>query len=233
MSEEYLHFLKYKKKPSPKTLDRYLSDLKRLEDYLHRFKDIKDINKIQPDDVSDFVNWLEGSEPQRVVTCCKSIGIYFEFLKRYDLKAKAVDIMWERTEKPLELFRILGCHNWTAWFLKQKGIENVQRMLEYGNTREKRESLAEILEVPVEEITELTKLADLTRIPALKRKRARMYYDAGFDTLEKISNSTIEEVIQKISEYIKESGFDGWAPEPKEAEEAINIAKNLESRIID
>lgn len=233
MYEEYLHFLKYKKKPSTKTKNRYLNDLKLLKDYLHEFKDKKNINQAKPDDVEDFTNWLKESEPQRVELCCKSIGIYFEFLKRYDLKAKAVDIMWDNKEKPLELWRILGCHGWTAWFLKQKGIDNVQRMLEYGNTKEKRESLAEVLEVPVEEITELTKLAELTRIPGLKRKRARLFYNAGYDTLEKIANSTSEEIIQKLSKHIKENDFDGWPPEKKEAKEAINIAKHLKSRIID
>ena len=232
MNEEYLHFLKYKKKPSAKTLDRYLKDLKLLENYLHKYKEKKNINEAQPKNVEDFINWLKESEPQRVVSCCKSIGIYFEFLKRYDLKAKAVDIMWESTEKPLELWRILGCHGWTAWFLKQKGIDDVQRMLEYGNTKEKRESLAEVLECPVEEITELTKLAELTRIPGLKRKRARLYFNAGYDNLEKIANSSTEEIIQKLSEYIEMNDFDGWPPEKKEVEEAINIAKHLETRII-
>ncbi len=233
MNEEYLHFLKYNKKPSTKTLDRYLKDLELLIDYLHKFKEIKNCNEAKPEDVEDFINWLKESESQRVVSCCKGIGIYFEFLKRYDLKAKAMDIMWDRTDKPLELFRILGSHGWTAWFLKQKGIDNVQRMLEYGNTKEKRESLAEVLEVPVEEITELTKLAELTRIPGLKRKRARLFYNAGYDTLEKIANSTSEEIIQKLSKHIKENDFDGWPPVEKEAEEAINIAKHLKSRIID
>ena len=233
MNEEYLHFLKYKKKPSTKTLERYLKDLELLEDYLHKFKENKDIKKTQLEDIEDFINWLKEGEPQSVVSCCKSIGIYFEFLNRYDLKAKAIDIMWDSTDKPLELWRILGSHGWTAWFLKQKGIENVQRILEYGNTKEKRESLAEVLECPVKEITELTKLAELTRIPGLKRKRARLFYNAGYDTLEKIANSTTQEIIQNLSEYIKKSDFDGWPPGVKEAEEAINIAKHLKSRIID
>ena len=231
MSEDYLHFLKYKKKPSPKTLDRYLKDLKLLEKYLHGFKEKKEINDIQPEDIEEFCDWLRENEPQSVASCCKSIGIYFEFLNRYDLKAKAVDIMWENNEKPLELWRILGCHGWTAWFLKQKGIDNVQRMLEYGDTKEKRESLADVLDCPIEEITEIAKLAELTRIPGLKRKRARLFYDAGFDTLKKISSSTIEEIIQKTTEYIEKNDYEGWAPERKEAEEAINIAKHLKIRI--
>jgi replicative superfamily II helicase len=231
MNEEYLHFLKFKKKPSTKTLNRYFKDLELFENYLHKFRDKKNINETTPKDVEEFSNWLKEKEPKRVETSCKSIGIFFEFLNRYDLKAKAVDIMWENRNKPLEPCRILGCHSWTAWFLKQKGIDNVQRMLEYCDTLEKRETLADILECPIEEITELTKLAELTRIPGLKRKRARLFYDSGYDTLEKIANSTIEEIIQKTSEYIEKNNFDGWPPERKEAEEAINIAKYLESRI--
>ncbi|MHA2255750.1 MAG: DUF4332 domain-containing protein, partial [Candidatus Heimdallarchaeaceae archaeon] len=88
-------------------------------------------------------------------------------------------------------------------------------------------------ECPIEEITELTKLAELTRIPGLKRKRARLYYDTGYETLETIANSSTKEIIQRISEYIEKNNFDGWPPERKEAEETINIAKHLKSRIKD
>ncbi|MHA1955231.1 MAG: site-specific integrase, partial [Candidatus Heimdallarchaeaceae archaeon] len=48
MYEEYLHFLKYKKKPSTKTLDRYLKDLELLIDYLHKFKEKKNSNEAKP-----------------------------------------------------------------------------------------------------------------------------------------------------------------------------------------
>jgi len=233
MNEDYLHFLKYKKKPSPTTLKRYIEDLKMLKKYIQDFKNDKEINKTTPQDIEDFLFWLKEKDDQRAFLCCKGIAIYFEFLKRYDLQAKTVDIMWELNEKPLLLYRILNKPGWTVWFLSQKGIINVQDMLKYGNTKEKRESLAEVLEVPVEEITELVKIAELTRIPGLKRKRARLFYSSGFDTLKKIANSTSQEIIEKTSEYIKKFDFKGWPPERKEAEEAINIAKNLQSRIID
>ena len=231
MSEEYLHFLKYKKKPSKKTLNHYLTDLELLEKYLREFKDNKDILDTQPEDIEDFANWVKEKEPQKVENCCKSISIYFEFVRRYDLQAKAIDIMWQSNDNPLEMWRIQGCHTWTTWFLKQKGIGNVHRMIEYCDTKEKRESLAEVLEVPVEEITELAKIAELTRIPGLKSKRARLYYDSGFDTLTKIADSTAEEIIQKTADYIVETDFDGWPPAVREAEEAINIAKHLKTRI--
>ncbi len=204
-----------------------------LKKYIQDFKNDKEINKTTPQDIEDFLFWLKEKDDQRAFLCCKGIAIYFEFLKRYDLQAKTVDIMWELNEKPLLLYRILNKPGWTVWFLSQKGIINVQDMLKYGNTKEKRESLAEVLEVPVEEITELVKIAELTRIPGLKRKRARLFYSSGFDTLKKIANSTSQEIIEKTSEYIKKFDFKGWPPERKEAEEAINIAKNLQSRIID
>ena len=233
MNEDYLHFLKYKKKPSPTTLDRYLEDLEILKEYIRDFKNDKEISKTTPQDIEDFLFWLKEKDNQRAFLCCKGIAIYFEFLKRYDLQAKTVNTMWELNEKPLSLYRILNKPGWTVWFLSQKGIINVQDMLKYGDTKEKRESLAEVLEVPVEEITELVKIAELTRIPGLKRKRARLFYNAGLDTLEKIANSTTKEIIEKTSEYIEKHNFKGWPPERKEAEEAINIAKYLESRIID
>jgi predicted RecB family nuclease len=42
--------------------------------------------------------------------------------------------------------------------------------------------------IPVEVVLELVKLSDLARLPGVKGIRARLYYDAGVDTVENLAS---------------------------------------------
>jgi hypothetical protein len=81
--------------------------------------------------------------------------------------------------------------------------------------------------VPLGNIIELLKLSDLARIPGLKKVRARLYYEAGLDTLEKITGWDPEEMRQMFNEFIKQTGLDGIASLPKEAASTVATAKHL------
>ncbi|MFX0061555.1 MAG: hypothetical protein ACFFC7_05155 [Candidatus Hermodarchaeota archaeon] len=63
-------------------------------------------------------------------------------------------------------------------------------------------------------------------------ERAPLYYEAGFDTLDKIANLTSEEFISKVQEFIDKTNYDAIAPLPKEAVNTVNTAKKL-PRIIE
>ncbi len=60
-------------------------------------------------------------------------------------------------------------------------------MLLAGQTEEKRVALAKQLGIPAQDILELVKLSDLARLPRVKGIRARLYYDAGVDNVEKMA----------------------------------------------
>lgn len=81
--------------------------------------------------------------------------------------------------------------------------------------------------IPEETILELVKLSDLARIPGLKKVRARLYFDAGLDTLEKIAKYKPDELIKELKVFIKNTGFKGIAPVPKEAKSTIANAQYL------
>jgi len=87
--------------------------------------------------------------------------------------------------------------------------------------------MAERTGVPLDYILELVKLANLSRIPGLKKKRARLYFDAGLDTMEKIAESNPEEIRQRLAEFIERTGFDGSAPPIFEAAFSIKLARYL------
>jgi hypothetical protein len=63
-----------------------------------------------------------------------------------------------------------------------------------------------------------------TRAP---RKRARLYYDAGLDTLDKIAKWDPEEMQHMFVEFVERTEFDGAPPTPSEAAFAVKLAKYL------
>jgi len=81
--------------------------------------------------------------------------------------------------------------------------------------------------VPLSAVLELVKLADLSRIVGLKSKRARLYYDAGLDTLDKIAKWDPEEMQQMFAEFVERTGFDGAPPPSSEAAFSVKLAKYL------
>jgi len=71
------------------------------------------------------------------------------------------------------------------------------------------------------------KLSDLARITGVKGIRARLYYDAGVDTVEKMAKWDAEKLREMLVSFVERTRFDGIAPLPKEAEFTVKTAKKL------
>ena len=67
----------------------------------------------------------------------------------------------------------------------------------------------------------------LTRIIGLGKKQARLYYDAGLDTLSKIAKWDPEKMRQMLIKFVDRTGFDGTAPTPSEATFTVKLARYL------
>lgn len=105
-------------------------------------------------------------------------------------------------------------------------IENVEQMLEAGRTSRDRQELSQRTGIPLDAILEFVKLSDL-RLGAVKSVRARLYFDAGIDTVEKMAQWDPGELRAMLIEFVERTGFDGIAPLPKEAESTVAAAKRL------
>jgi hypothetical protein len=106
-------------------------------------------------------------------------------------------------------------------------IKNVNQMLKKGCTPQDREELAKLTGVPLDVILELVKLSDLARIPGVKGIRARLYIDAGVDTLEKLAQWEPVAFREMVVEFVERTGFDGVPTLPAEARFTIERAKKL------
>jgi hypothetical protein len=113
--------------------------------------------------------------------------------------------------------------------LNEQGIGNVEQMLKAGRTPPDRKALAAETGVPVDRIVELVKLSDLARIPGVKGVRARLYYDAGLDTVEKLAGKEPGELGAMLGEFVKQRSFAGVPPLPKEVAATVSAARRLEN----
>ena len=129
--------------------------------------------------------------------------------------------------KPFLLKDFRGIHPDHLAALAVIKINNIHQMLQAGSTAKGREKLAERMGIPSAKILELVKLSDLARIPGVKGTRARLYHDAGFDTVEKLANSEVEDVLRITQDFVRETGFDGIAPLPAEVSFTIKTARAL------
>lgn len=76
-------------------------------------------------------------------------------------------------------------------------------------------------------ILTLVKLSDLARIPGVKGIRARLYLDAGVDTLEKLATWEPEALREMLAGFVERTGFEGIVPLPAEMRYAVAQARKL------
>lgn len=116
--------------------------------------------------------------------------------------------------------------------LEKMGIKKAGQILSAGQTPEKRADLAKASGVPEDAILELVKLSDLARLPGVKGIRARLYYDTGVDTVEKLAAWEPEALLAMTADFVEKSGFDGIAPLPKEISSTIANARDLPRLVV-
>ncbi|MGD8245148.1 MAG: DUF4332 domain-containing protein [Anaerolineae bacterium] len=226
MEEGFRRFLKRGGRSSSavRRVIRYVGEFSRyLED---RFG--KGLDEATPEDLEAFVAAVER-EPK---ACAKGhlwgIRYYYEYVPNEEMRQLAGVLREERIERrPFALKDFRGVDPETVEKLGAAGIRNVKQMLEAARTRAGRAGLAEETGLPVEVILELVKLAGLARIPGIKGIRARLYHDAGVDTIDKMAAWDPEDLREMVAEFVERTGFDGIAPLPAEARFSVARARSL------
>lgn len=111
--------------------------------------------------------------------------------------------------------------------LASVGVKTTRQMLSAGQTLQSRVELASQAGIPLEAVLELVQLSDLARLPGVKGIRARLYYAAGVDTVEKLAAYEPEELLKLTTEFVRATAFPGIAPLPKEVSSTIANACKL------
>jgi predicted flap endonuclease-1-like 5' DNA nuclease len=202
--------------------------VKAFEQYLQEQRGCKELDKASPKDLEAFVSYIEEKRKGAARKYLHGIRYYYDYASNEEMRNLAGKMRQQRiiqTPFPLRDFR--GINPVYIKRLADMGIRNVKDMLDAGQTRKAREELSRRAGIPSEAILELTKLSDLARIQGVKGIRARLYYDAGVDTIEKMAKWNPEKLRLMLVAFVEKTGFDGIAPLPKEAECTVAEAKRL------
>jgi len=227
--EGFRAFVK-KKGKSENTIENCVAAARELETYLE--KQLSSLDNLLEHDLETFIE--EYLDKKRTAKFLWSVSYYFLFMKRDDLLQKAQGVRGQiikKTRKPFKLKNFMGVQSEHIDQLADLGIKDVAVMMEKGRTPSLRKELAKKSGLDIKVIEEFVRLSDLTRIPGVKGIRARLYYDAGFDSCKKISISTQKEILEVTRKFVEETGFAGIAPLPKEVSGAIETTKKLSDLI--
>ncbi len=216
------------------TVDNVVKIVRSYEAYLDKFAEGKAIENATTDDLVTYVEWFEEEEEKSAKGQLWAIRYYYRFINNKPMVMQASDLREERTAMTRKSFKLrdfLGIDTTYVEKLEDVGIRDVNQMRTRGRTPDQRRELAIKTDVPEEVILELVKLSDLSRLPGVKGIRARLYYNAGIDTVEKMAEQNPDTLLVVMREFVEETGFEGIAPLPKEVESSIRTAQNLPKEI--
>ena len=213
---------------SPNAINRCLKFVSDFEDYLHEFKNGKQLADVIDHDLMDFVSLLDQESKTKAKGYLWAIRYYYDYISNDEIRDLAIRLRAQRIERsPFALKNLRGVNQDNVNDLAGIGIKNVNQMLKFAATNEERKRLSRQTGIPESAILELVKLSDLARIPGVKGIRARLYYDAGIDTVEKIAAMEPEELHERVIIYVEESDFEGVPTLPAEAKYTVEKARVL------
>jgi hypothetical protein len=224
--KRFIDFMK-KNRRSENTIKRCVAFIKIFESHITDYKGGKTLEEASGEDLEDFASWAE-EELESANKFLWGIGYYYEYISNPEICRVAGELRGKRIKRqPLALNKLRGVKEEHVDKLLAVGIKDVSEMLQAGRTKSERETLSKRSGVPLDVVLELVKLSDLARIPGLKNIRARLYYDAGVDCIEKLAAWNAEELRAMLVDFVEETGFEGIAPWPQEAKSAVETARKL------
>ena len=225
--EEFGTFLKRGGR-SPSAIKRCQQMATEFEAFLQQQRGGRSLAQAEAEDLDAFVAWIEREPNTSAKTYLWALGYCFEFIDNDELRELAGLLRAQRiTRTPFPLKDFRGVAPEQAAALAEAGIRNVKQMLKAGRTPDARQKLADKTGLPLDAILEFVKLSDLARIPGIKSIRARLYHDAGVDTIAKMAQWDPAELRAMLIEFVERTGFDGIAPLLGEATFSVARAKEL------
>ncbi len=217
----FLKFLRQNGR-SERTMRGYLDCINRFETYLDGYS--RKLSQATPEDLDNFVEWsTKYGEPVAYL----AIADYYDWSGNELMRCTAHErFAWDNFSA-YKLSDMLGIDPTCIMSLKKIGILTARDLLTAGDTPARRAALSAQTGIPPDCILEMVRLSDLARIGGLKKIRGRLYYDAGFETLDKIAAVTPEDLRQRLADYIHRTGFAGIPPAPKEASNAVTMARHV------
>jgi hypothetical protein len=223
--KRFAEFLDRKKK-SQRTINSYVDFVQKYEAYLSKHKKGNAIETAGKKDLHDFEKWGDKKN-LKINRYLWGIKEYYDFISKKELKLEANAMIGARYLSQFKLKDFAGVKQNDIKKLAKEGIKTAKEMLYAGLDKQKRRELSRKTGIALEDILELVKLSDQARIGGHKKIRARLYHEAGLDTIDKMAACDSEEMRKILTDFIQKTGFSGIPPTPGEAKNTATMAKYL------
>ena len=214
-------------KRSKPSIKRAVGALKAFETWLSETQDLTIDDEITVALLTTFIQSVQKGKKNLLL----GLSDVFDFQQRENLKNAALEMrraILDKQVKPMRLKDFLGVDQTLLTRLEARGLRDAWQLLRVCKTPADRQKLARQLDVPYNELLDLVKMADLSRMRAVKAVRTRLYLESGFDTLDILAAQDPMELHLGLVKFVEESGFDGIATLPKEAIATVKSAGELE-----
>jgi hypothetical protein len=223
---EFRIFLKRQRRKAS-AIEQIIPYVAAFEAYLEDFYAGKNVEQTTPESLESYVSWLESETGESASKPLWALRYYFDFIEDQELSDLAGELRSERVKrKPFMIKNFRGVNPEYIAKLDAIYIENRDQMVDAGRKPQLRKELAEKTGVPLDAVLELVILSDLARLGAVRRVRARLYYEAGL-TPEAIATWEPEALHAMLVEFVERTNFDGIAPQPKEVQNLVRDARKL------
>jgi|SRR5690554_3213587 len=203
-------------------IKRIIKSTKRFEKYLLKLQ--KELKSAKPKNLDDFL--LQYYNKYVSNYYIEDLYHYYS-LKENSIMQNAINKMKYKYTPPFKLKEFNNIKKEVIMKLKSIGIITNNQLITVCRTINERKKLSNKIDVPLKTINKITKMSDLCRIYAVKSTRAELYYNAGIDTVEKISKLSSNELRDIVVKYAEENNFSGIPTLPKEAKFTVDFAKKL------
>ena len=190
----------------------------------------KDLDKFAVSDLERCLQAVETRKKGSGTKTARALALYFAMAGDEELKSMAAAFRESAISKTRSAFLLKDFSGIDPDHLKKLGslrIVNAEQLLGCTRTKLERIELAQRTHIPYGAILELVKLSDLSRLPGVKQVRARLYYDAGIDTVVKLASCEPDALVKTIKEFVKRTKFQGVPTLPQEACSTIQTARQL------
>jgi hypothetical protein len=211
---------------------RCLRATRQFADYLREQRGGRQLDEANAEDLEAFVGWVEREPKASAKGPLWALRYYFQFSGNAEMEQLTGRLRQERIEtKPAALKDFPGVDPAHLAALAAAGIRHAEHMMAAGQTPTHRQALADKTGVPLGAILEFVKLSDLSRLRGVRAIRARLYVDAGIDTVARMAEQEPEALRQRIIEFVARAGFEGVPTLPAEARATVEEARQLPQRI--
>jgi hypothetical protein len=175
------------------------------------------------ENVSDLMAALKTEK--KVEDVAKSTGIPLEYLKI--LRREIGGYL----PSPRKFAEIPGVDKSTVGRLEKAGIRHTRDYFGRCQTPAQREALSRETGIPPEQVLELTKLTDLSRIWGVGPVFARIIYESGIDTLEKVAQQDAQAFFERLLAVNEAKQYTGADFILRDIEDTIIRAQDLPKTI--